>query len=214
MASSQLQHIIATWPWYLTRASGLTAAALLILLMFSGIGQVTGLWYRFAEPVTAWAIHKALGYALAVAIAIHGGTLLIDHFLPFSLIQVFVPFASTYSNKVPLFGLALGVLGVAVGILAMYGIAVIIVSSLVWVESKKRTWKLLHYVSYGVIILVFLHGLLVGTDLKHGAFRLLWLSAAGLVALAILIRLWRVGTLRTQAISPSRSSGRRNHMQF
>ena len=196
MLTLTLNHIISTWPWYVIRASGFTAAGLLILLMLSGIGQVTGLFYKFAEPVTAWALHKALGYALVVAIAIHAGTLLIDRFMPFSLGQILLPFASTYSNNVPLFGLALGFLGVACGIMAAYGVALIVITSLAWMETKKRTWKLLHFVSYAVIALVFLHGLLVGTDLKTGLPRLIWLSFGLVLAIAVTARLWRVGTLQ------------------
>jgi DMSO/TMAO reductase YedYZ heme-binding membrane subunit len=196
MTLALLHHLVTTWPWYVIRASGFIAAFLLILLMLSGIGQVTGLFYRWAQPVTAWAIHKALAYALAVSIAIHAGMLLIDHFMPFSLVQVLIPFASTYSNNVPLFGLALGFLGVACGIVAMYGVAIIIVTSLVWMERKKRAWKLLHYLSYAVIVLVFAHGLLVGTDLKTGLLRLAWLLCGLLLVAAILTRLWRAGTLQ------------------
>jgi len=44
---------------------------LLILLMLSGIGQVTGLTYKIVEPVKAWVIHKALALALCGAIVVH-----------------------------------------------------------------------------------------------------------------------------------------------
>ena len=46
-----VQRVSASWPWYIIRGAGFVAAGLLILLMLSGIGQVTGITYRFIEPV-------------------------------------------------------------------------------------------------------------------------------------------------------------------
>ena len=52
-----------TWPWYITRAAGIIAVVLLILLILSGIGQITGFTFRFLEPLNAWAVHRAIGIA-------------------------------------------------------------------------------------------------------------------------------------------------------
>lgn len=185
-----------SWPWYIIRASGFVAAALLILLMLSGIGQVTGLTYRFLEPVKAWAVHRAMALALCVMIAVHGGLLLIDKFLPFSLAQVLVPFQSHYTNKHSLLGVSLGSWSVTLGILSMYAVAIIVASSLGWIDTHKRTWKWLHYLSYFVILAVFLHGASVGTDLRYGTFRTIWVGLFLIVLLGVISRLARVGTLR------------------
>jgi sulfoxide reductase heme-binding subunit YedZ len=195
VGGTAFHRVVTSWPWYVIRAAGFVAAGLLVLLMLSGIGQVTGLTYRFFEPVKAWAIHKALAYALVFSIAVHVVFLLIDKFLPFSVIQVLVPFASTYNNKTSLFGLSLGFLGVAAGILAMYGVIVIVFSSLGWIDTRKRTWRKLHYISYVVAVLVFLHALLTGTDVRNGIFRAAWLALGAIVAVGIVIRLWRARTL-------------------
>jgi sulfoxide reductase heme-binding subunit YedZ len=199
-ASSQLQiaasRVSTSWPWYVIRAAGFTAAGLLFALMISGIGQVTGLTYKFLEPVKAWAVHKALAFALCGAIAIHGIFLLFDHFVSFSVVQILVPFASHYTNGTSLFGVALASIGVALGILAMYGVAVIVASSLGWIDTKQGTWRKLHYLSYFVVLAVFVHALGVGSDLKYGLFREAWMAVAALLVVAIASRLWRAGTLR------------------
>ncbi|MEP7204901.1 MAG: hypothetical protein ABI716_01770, partial [Candidatus Saccharibacteria bacterium] len=54
------QRARSSWPRYLTRDSGLIAADLLVLLMLSGIGLVTGLTFKMVEPLKAWAVHRAL----------------------------------------------------------------------------------------------------------------------------------------------------------
>lgn len=185
-----------SWPWYVIRASGFVAAGLLILLMLSGIGQVTGLTYRFLEPVRAWTVHKAMAFALCVAIALHAGFLLLDHFVHFSLVQITVPFQSSYSNGTKVWGIALGSLGVTLGILAMYGVAVIVASSLGLINRKKKAWRSLHYTSYFVVLAVFVHALYTGTDLRYGLFRATWISLIVVVGMAVLSRLARAGSLK------------------
>lgn len=212
MGGSNIIHIVAdstiqlvttrvshSWPWYIVRAAGFAATGLLIALMLSGIGMITGLTYRFLEPLKAWVFHKALAYALCAVIAIHVIFLLFDHYVSFSVPQLLVPFLSQYNNKSRLLGLPLGGLAVAMGIVAMYGVVVIVASSLGWINTKKRAWRWLHYLSYLVMLLVFVHALYVGSDLKYGTFRLGWIMVILVVAMAVVTRLWRAGTLRDKA---------------
>ena len=190
------QRVGASWPWYVIRGAGFTAAGLLVLLMLSGIGQVTGLIYRFIEPLKVWALHKALAIALCVSIAIHIGFLLIDHYVKFSLTQLFVPFLSHYNNKTQFLGLPLGTIAIALGVLAMYGVAIIVLSSLGWIDTKKGAWRKLHYLSYVVAIFVFIHALYAGSDLEYGTFRAAWLLLGVVVFVGILARIYRAGTLK------------------
>jgi DMSO/TMAO reductase YedYZ heme-binding membrane subunit len=190
------QRVTASWPWYVIRAAGFVSAGLLMLLIISGIGQATGITYRYIEPIKAWAIHKAMALSLCVTIAIHGGFLLIDHYVRFSLIQVLVPFESHYSNGTKLLGMPLGAVAVTLGILAMYGVAIIVATSLGWIESRKKTWRLLHYLGYLVVFFIFLHALYVGTDLRYGVFRKAWIGLGVIILLAIIARLWRAGTIK------------------
>jgi len=198
-ASSEVKiaasRVAISWTWYVIRAAGFVAAGLLFLLMVSGIGQVTGLIYKLIEPVKAWALHKALALALCAAIAVHGTFLLFDHFVSFSALQVLVPFASHYSNGTTLLGLGLSGIAVALGILAMYGVVVVVLSSLGWIETKKGVWRALHYTSYFVMLAVFVHALGVGSDLKYGTFRAAWIAVGVVLLLAVVSRLWRAGTL-------------------
>lgn len=205
------QRVTSSWPWYVIRAAGFVSAALLILLMLSGIGQVTGLTYRFVEPIKAWLIHKALAIALCVGIAIHGGFLLIDHFVPFSLAQVTVPFLTHYNNGSKLLGIGLGGISVALGIFASYGVAILVLTSLGWIDSKTRLWRTLHYTSYAVAILVFLHATYTGTDLRYGLFRAVWVGLGVLVVFAIASRLWRAGMVKkhTRLQTPGSSADTR-----
>jgi hypothetical protein len=189
-----------SWPWYIVRAAGFVAAGLLILLMLSGIGQVSGITYKYIEPIKAWALHKALALSLCLAVSIHIIFLYVDHYLPFSLTQIFIPFVSHYSNKTSLFGVALGSFAVALGVFALYGIVILVLTSLGWIDTKKSLWRKLHYISYFVIFAVMIHALGVGSDLRYGVFRKLWILIIILLIVAVLSRLRHTGSLKKKKV--------------
>ena len=89
----------------------------------------------------------------------------------------------------------MGLFGVAAGILAMYGVLIVVASSLKWIDTRKKLWRQTHYVSYAVAGLVFLHAMVVGTDVRYGIFRLGWLFLGFIVIVAIVTRLWRAKTI-------------------
>ncbi len=182
-----------SWPWYLTRAAGLVAAVSLVVLMLSGVGQITGHTFRFLEPLTAWASHRALGIAFGVSVLIHMGALLFDSFVSFGLLDILVPWLSDY-RPVSIGGVSFGSLYVALGVLAFYVVMLIIISSLAWVDKKPATWKFIHLLSYLAILLVFVHSLYIGTDLAGGALRSLWFAGHFFVLFAVVLRLWRART--------------------
>ena len=191
-----LSDIIATkvqssWPWYLVRASGLVAGVAAVILLLSGIGAVTGHTFKFLEPLTAWATHRALGIILVIATQVHMIMLLFDKFVPFTLPAVLVPWVSQY-KPVILGNLNLGSAYVALGILALYVAIAIVVTSLLWIDKKPKVWKVLHFASYFVIAAVFLHALFLGTDTSTGIGRWLWIAGGVIVAVAIIVRIRRV----------------------
>ncbi len=187
---------VGTLPWYAIRVSGLLGLGLLGALALSGIGQVTGLTYKFIEPLKAWAIHKAIALGLVGVIAVHILSLLLDSYVSFNLKQVLVPFTANYTNGTTLFGLSLGVWGITFGIFAMYGIAIVVASSLGWIDSKKRAWHWLHYLSYFIVAATIVHAAAVGTEFKEGSWRLLLLAGAGVIFIGVISRLLRAGSLR------------------
>ncbi|MEI7683344.1 MAG: hypothetical protein WCJ24_03555 [Candidatus Saccharibacteria bacterium] len=184
----------SSWSWYVVRGSGMIAAISLVILMISGMGLITGYTFRFLEPLTAWASHRALGIVFGVSALMHIVGLLFDHFVPFSIMQLLVPWLSHY-KPLTLLGVHLGSLYVAFGVLAFYGALLVVVTSLVWVEKKPALWKLIHLLSYLIIGFVFVHALYLGTDLAHGFLRWLWIGFAVAIVIAIINRVWRANTV-------------------
>ncbi|MCX6725673.1 MAG: hypothetical protein NTX80_04000, partial [Candidatus Saccharibacteria bacterium] len=119
VATKLAERVGKSWSWYLTRASGLVAALSLILLMISGIGQVTGFMFRILDPITSWASHRALGLTFAISVIIHIVSILLDKFVHFSIANVLIPFSSSY-RPVKLFGINFRSLYVDLGISSFY----------------------------------------------------------------------------------------------
>lgn len=177
MNNIALAQFAYSWPWYIVRASGLVAAALIILLILSGIGLITGHTFRLFEPLRAWAIHRAIGISLVVAIFSHIFFLLFDNYQRYSLEMILIPSISS--------------LWVGFGIFAFYFLVVIIISSLLIVNSHKKVWKTIHLLSYLTVGLIFFHALNMGTDLKTGLLRYLWLGIGVVILIASMVRYWR-----------------------
>ena len=193
VASAAGTHFKKSWSWYIARASGVLAGILLVLLIISGVGLLTGYTYRLLEPLPAWAAHRALGISFGVLTLIHMFVLLFDKYIGFNLADILIPFHSNYGavsiagHKVSLF--------LAMGIVAVYAMVAVIVSSLLWMQSKPKPWRIIHYLSYSVLVLGFVHGLFAGTDLKHGFLRLIWIGGLIAAMAATLPRLRRAHTL-------------------
>lgn len=184
-----------SWSWYISRASGILAAVLLVVLIISGIGLLTGYTYKVLEPLPAWAAHRAVGIAFTVSVLIHIFILLFDKFIGFKLADVLVPFYSDYKPQT-LGGLELGAIAMAFGVLALYAIIAVVVSSLLWMQKHPKPWRLLHYLSYVILFFVFIHGLMLGTDLKHMWAKALWFGGAVILLVSIASRLRRANTVR------------------
>ena len=184
----------SSWSWYVTRASGIVAALALLALMLSGIGQVTGYTFSFLEPLTAWASHRALAFTFGLAVLVHMFTLLFDHFVPFNLLSILVPWVSSY-KPVTIAGLHLGSLYVALGVIAFYATILVVLTSIFWIDKRPYVWKIIHLLSYLIMLSVFIHALYLGTDLFGGWGRWLWIGSGVAVAAAILHRLWRAKTI-------------------
>lgn len=186
-----LHRLADSWPWFIIRGAGFASLILLILLMLSGIGHITGWTYRFLEPVKAWLVHKWMAFALVFMVLLHMVTLLIDKYVTFHVGDIFIPFANTYSNHTSLLGISAGALAVASGIFAFYGILYVVLTSLKYVDTHKTFWKYSHYVSYGVMVLVFFHALNTGTDMVSGILRWITLTVFALLLVAVAARLRR-----------------------
>jgi methionine sulfoxide reductase heme-binding subunit len=153
--------------WYAARSAGIVAYLLLsgsvvVGLLLSGRRRLS--WPRF----TVEEVHRFLGILAGVFIAVHGGALLLDRVVPFSVGQELVPFTSSYRP----FAVGLGV--ASAELLAAIGI-----TNLLRKRLPYRLWRRVHYLTFVVWLGGGVHVLLTGTDRRD-----VWLLALVAVSVA------------------------------
>lgn len=139
--------------WIVIRGSGVAAFAMLSAATIWGLlvsSRLLGHRVK-AKPLT-W-FHESLGIGALIASAIHVLVLSIHDYLEFSWIEILVPGASDW-RRFP----------IALGVVALYGLLVVVGSFYVKRRIGQRLWRMIHFSSFGVFISALLHGILAGTD--------------------------------------------------
>jgi len=168
------------WKWYIARASGIISYLLLFLLMMTGIGLTTGYIYSIFGPIIAWRIHRTISISLVAFILIHILTLLFDEFIGFSVADILIPFYSDYS---PIY-LSLGIIG-------FYLFTIITLTSIFLIVKKYKFWRFLHYLTFPTFIMLFIHGVFIGTDTNLLPMQIMYWSTGIITGLAFLYRLFK-----------------------
>jgi sulfoxide reductase heme-binding subunit YedZ len=142
--------------WILLRAAGIGAYVALWLSVVWGLVGTTGIVKSRISKPSANHFHAFVATTGLVLLGVHLSLLLVDSFMPFALGDVLIPMRSTFRP-----------LAVSAGVLAMYGMVLLIVSS--WTRSKlsTRLWRAIHLLSVPAFVLALLHGVFTGTDTER-----------------------------------------------
>lgn len=179
--------------WYAARASGVAAYVVLSAVVCLGLAlggkAQSKRWPRFA----AEDIHRFGGLLVGSLIGIHVVTIAMDSFLPFSIVQLVVPFTASYRPLWTGLGISAAELLLALAITNHYRR-----------RLPYRFWRTAHYANFVVWTLASLHGLLVGTD--RGATWLALLDGVAVAAVAGLL-FWRFGGFVLRSPSVAAASG-------
>ena len=163
--------------WYAARAGGILAYLLLTACVLAGIvlagkRQVPGL-PRFAVED----VHRFLGILVGTFVAIHVAGIALDEVVPFSVVQLVIPFTADYRP----FATGLGV--VALGLLLA-----VAVTNRARGRLPYRLWRRAHYATLAVWTLAVGHGILSGTDRSESWLLALYGGSVALVAGAAVVR--------------------------
>jgi methionine sulfoxide reductase heme-binding subunit len=139
--------------WIVARAAGLLAFALLTLSTWLGLAMSTRiLGVRRQKSLLGW--HRTLVWTGLSMLLLHAGALLADPVLHFGLPAVLVPFAASWHPG-----------AVAMGVVAGWLSLMLALSFRARRWIGRRTWRALHYASFGAFGLALFHALASGTDL-------------------------------------------------
>jgi predicted ferric reductase len=181
--------------WITSRAAGVTAFLALTLDVVFGLLVSTGAADRWIPRARSVDVHRWLSTVALTMTAVHALALLGDRFVRFDVLDVLVPFLSSYRA-----------FAVAVGIVAAYGAVLVHASFSLRRRIGAKTWRKLHYLSFVVFAAALLHGLFAGSDASVPEMQALYISSASVVGALGLYRVLR----RSGRSSPSvaaRSSG-------
>lgn len=143
----------STLIWYTARASGIVAYGLLSAGVIWGLAFSTRVTGRRPRPAWLLDLHRFLGAAALVFVAVHVTSILLDTYVHFGLVEVIVPFVGSWHPA-----------AVAWGITAMYALVAVELTSLAKAKLPKRIWRGTHYAAFVAFALATVHGLTAGTD--------------------------------------------------
>ena len=182
--------------WYTARAGGIVAAALLAGSVIAGLALSTA--PRRARPRSAWRLdlHRFLGGLACVFVVLHLAGTLFDRFVTFHVVDLLVPLTAQWHPW-----------AVALGVVALYLLLAVEVTSLLKPRLPLAVWRSVHYASFPLFALVQLHILLAGSD-RRSPWLLGGIVACDVVIAALLVRrgLLEEGAAQAMATRSSNSS--------
>jgi DMSO/TMAO reductase YedYZ heme-binding membrane subunit len=166
--------------WYLSRASGLVAWALLIGSLVLGVLLATRALKPLDRPAWLLAMHRWFSGLAVTATVVHLLALVFDGYVQFGAKEIFVPMASTWQPG-----------AVAVGVVAMYVMALVQVTSLMMKRLPKRLWRGVHMTSYLLVWTATVHAGMAGTDATNRVYQavalVLTIAAVSATVLRIIV---------------------------
>jgi methionine sulfoxide reductase heme-binding subunit len=161
--------------WVLARVAGLSSYASLAIAVVTGVALRSAVLDWLGSNRAVRSLHE-YSTALWIPLAtLHVVSLLLDATARVGVLDVFVPFHSTY-----------GTLGIGLGALSLDLLVVVTVAALLKRRMGKGLWVWLHRLAYLAFALIFVHALLSGTDFSDPAVSAItWGSAAVLITLGL-----------------------------
>lgn len=164
--------------WYVARASGIVAWALLAGSVLLGLSLSTRALGR--RPTPAWLndLHRALGGLAVTFTGVHLLGIGADSYVEFGLADVLVPFAASWNTA-----------AVAWGVVGLYLLVAVELSSLLRRRVATRWWRRIHVLSFPLYGVATAHLLTAGTDAANPVLLAVVLATIGAVATLTLVRL-------------------------
>ncbi len=142
--------------WNLLRAAGIGSYLMLFLSVSWGLVATTGVVTKRISKPASNLFHQFVATTALVLLAVHLALLLIDEFVPFGALDLVIPMRGEYRP-----------LPVTLGIVAMYAIVIVVVTS--WLKSSMsvKWWRAIHLLAIPAFTMALAHGVFAGTDTQR-----------------------------------------------
>jgi methionine sulfoxide reductase heme-binding subunit len=185
--------------WIVLRAAGIGAYLMLFASVAFGLVATSAPFDKRFAKQSAISIHQFLSTVGLVLLGVHIGGLSLDAFVHFGPKEILVPGASTYRP-----------VAVALGVIAMYAMVLVLVSSWMRRHYSAKLWRRLHVVAVPAFVLSMLHGIFAGADATRRWMYLIYVTTACIVVFLLVLRGLTVGlrpARRVQSSPPPPVSG-------
>jgi len=181
--------------WILLRAAGVGAYVALWLAVAWGLVATTGIVKRRISKPAANAFHAFVATTGLTLLALHLVLLVVDSYMPFSVLDVLIPMRSPFRP-----------LALSAGVIAMYAIVLLMVSS--WSRSKMSTrlWRTIHLLAVPAFVLALLHGVFAGTDTQRPWMIALYGTTGIIVLFLVIVRGLTAGYRPPRPAPPARAA--------
>lgn len=163
--------------WVLARVAGLGSYAALAVALVTGIALRTAVLDWLGSNRALRSLHEYTTVLWIPLAVLHVTALVLDHTSRIALIDLVLPFHSSYGT------LAIGLGTLSVDLL-------LVVTATAWLKRRMpgELWKWLHRLAYVAFGLAFLHAVLSGTDFSDPVVSAITWSAATMLLVLTLAR--------------------------
>jgi predicted ferric reductase len=166
--------------WVLARVAGLSAYAAVAIALVTGIALRTAVLDWMGSNRALRSLHQYTTVLWIPLAGLHVVSLLLDSTASVGILDLFIPFHSSY-----------GTLAIGLGALSLDVLVVVTVTAFLKRRMNKAAWQWLHRLAYVAFALIFFHAVLSGTDFSDPAVSAItWAAAATLLALGLARVLW------------------------
>jgi len=122
--------------WFAARGAGIVSLLLSTAVVCLGLLTAARFerpqWPRFLTVE----LHRSIALVSVIFVAIHVVTAVLDPYASLGFIAAIIPFASSYRP-----------LDVALGVIALYLVIAVLLTSLIRDRLSQRTWRLVHWLA-------------------------------------------------------------------
>lgn len=166
--------------WVMARVAGLSSYASLAIAIVTGIALRTAVLDWLGSNRAVRSLHEYTTVLWIPLAVLHVSALMVDATARIGLLDVVVPFHSSY-----------GTLGIGLGALSLDVLGVVTVAAFLRGRMNRVAWTWLHRLAYVAFALIFVHAVLTGTDFSDPLVSALtWAAAAALAALGLARAIW------------------------
>ena len=139
--------------WYISRTAAIGAYILLFVNVCLGLLMKSQFMERTLGRWRALDLHQFTALMAVALLGLHVFSLLGDKYSNFTLVQLLIPFASSYL-----------VVWTALGVIGFYLVLVVTFSAYVRKHIGYKTWRALHFSAMALFVVSLLHAIMAGTD--------------------------------------------------